>query len=351
MINWADFQELCRRELALCQVHEGQTVVVLSQGNDRMDYADAFVSAARRLGAESYNLRLGNTSSVLNGPAVSEVGINPLRGNRAAVEALKRADIVVDLVFLLWSKEQHEIQDAGARILTVIEDKSLLVSMFPTVEQRERCEVSSALLNRAKVLRLTNRAGTDITYRLQSYRVIEEYGFTDKPGRWDSWPSGFVFTAGAPQGINGRVVIDRDDIFAAPFRGYVRDPIELRVEEGQIVHIGGGHDAELMKDYIAKFDDPRGYAVSHIGWGLNENARWSSMATTLRSLGQEARAFYGNVMFATGPNQELGGDNDTPAHIDIPMRKCSVFLDDEPVLIDGEFTVPELKLPRSRHAS
>jgi 2,5-dihydroxypyridine 5,6-dioxygenase len=58
---------------------------------------------------------------------------------------------------------KHEIQDAGARILTVIEDKALLTSMFPTVEQRERCEVSARLLEKAKVLRLTNRAGTDIT--------------------------------------------------------------------------------------------------------------------------------------------------------------------------------------------
>src|SRR5262249_24509762 len=103
-------------------------------------------------------------------------------------------------------------------------------------------------------------------------------------------------------------------------------------------------DAELMKDYLAKFDDPRAYAISHIGWGLNEKVRWSSMANTVRSYGQEARAFYGNVMFATGPNLELGGNNDTPAPMDIPMRNCTVSLDDEPILVDGRFTVPELQI-------
>jgi 2,5-dihydroxypyridine 5,6-dioxygenase len=345
MLNWSDFQVLCEHELELCKVHEGQTVVVLSQGDDRMQYADAFISAARRLGAESYNVRLGDTSSALNGPAVSQVGINPLRGNQGAIDALKHADLVIDLIFLLWSKEQHEIQDAGARILTVIEEQTLLKQMFPTQAQRERCEISAALLRNAKQLRVTSKAGTDVSYELGRYKVVDEYGFTDQPGRWDSWPAGFVFTAGVEHGINGRVLIDRGDIFAMPFRGYVQSPIELVVEHGRVVRISGGVDAELMRDYLERMDDPRGYSCSHIGWGVNENVRWSSMASTLRSYGQEARAFYGNVMFATGPNLELGGNNDTPAHIDIPMRNCSLFLDDKPVLIDGEFVVPELKLP------
>jgi 2,5-dihydroxypyridine 5,6-dioxygenase len=345
MLNWSDFQVLCEKELQLCGVCKGETVVVLSQGDDRMAYADAFISAARQLGAESYNIRLGDTSSALNGPAVSQVGINPLRGNLSAIDALKRADLVVDLIFLLWSAEQHEIQDSGARILTVIEDIALLKQMFPTKSQRERCEISAELLKRARHLRVTSKAGTDIAYELGKYKVVDEYGFTDQPGRWDSWPSGFVFTAGAENGINGRVVIDKGDIFAMPFRGYVQSPIELIIEHGRVVRISGSVDADLMRDYVERMKDPRGYACSHIGWGINENVRWSSMASTLRSYGQEARAFYGNVMFAMGPNLEMGGTNDTATHIDIPMRKCSLFLDDKPILIDGNFAVPELKLP------
>lgn len=343
MINWSQFQDYCRRELILCGVTEGQTLAVLSQGNDRLDYADAFITAARGLGAEAYNIRLGNTASVLNGPAVAEVGINPLAGNRGAVNALKEADIVIDLVFMLWSDEQHEIQAAGTRILTVIEDQGVLIDLFPTEDHRRRCEVSAELLDAAHYLRVTSPGGTDVTYKLQTYNTIAEYGFTDQPGRWDMWPGGFAFTAGAADGVDGKVVIDRGDIIAAPFRSYVAEPIHLTLEKGMIVDIRGGHDAELMKDYIAKYDDPRGYAASHIGWGLNEKARWSSMAGTLRSMGQEARAYYGNVMFATGPNTELGGDNDTPAHMDIPLRNCSVFLDDAPVMIDGDFTVDELR--------
>ncbi|MDX6561703.1 MAG: 2,5-dihydroxypyridine 5,6-dioxygenase, partial [Gaiellales bacterium] len=48
--------------------------------------------------------------------------------------------------------------------------------------------------------------------------------------------------------------------------------------------------------------------------------------------------------------QELGGTNDTACHIDIPMRNCSVYLDDEPVLIDGEFAIDDLKATRPAFA-
>ena len=114
--------------------------------------------------------------------------------------------------------------------------------------------------------------------------------------------------------------------------------------------IRGGFDAELLRDYIADFDDEKAYGIAHIGWGCNEKARWSGLQNDGRSLGMESRAFYGNTLFSTGPNQELGGTNDTACHIDIPMRNCNVYLDDEPVIIEGEFTIDDLKATRSTFA-
>jgi 2,5-dihydroxypyridine 5,6-dioxygenase len=60
-------------------------------------------------------------------------------------------------------------------------------------------------------------------------------------------------------------------------------------------------------------------------------------------MGMELRSFYGNVMFSTGPNNELGGPNDTACHLDIPMRGCSLFLDDEAMVLDGDIAVKEMK--------
>lgn len=345
------FVELCMKELELCAVREGETVAVLSQQDDRIDYADAFMAAAGKLGATPFHVRLPEASSTLLGDAgLWTVGATPLAGNRPALEACKAADIVIDLVFLLFSKEQLEIQAAGTRMLLCIEPADNLARLFPTKDQRRRVEISEELITNARSLRFTNNAGSDVVYQLGVYPVLTEYGYTDVPGRWDHWPSGFFLTGGADDGVDGKVVVDCGDIIITPFKKYVDDPVEITIERGQIVDIRGGFDAEMLRDYIAAFDDPKAYGIAHIGWGCNEKARWSGLQNDGRSLGMESRCFYGNTLFSTGPNQELGGSNDTQCHIDIPMRNCSMYLDDEPVLIDGEFVIDDLKAPRSRFA-
>lgn len=347
-LTFGDFVELCAKELELCTVHEGETVAVLSQGDERQDYADAFMLAAQRLGATAFHVRLPEVSSTLVGDAGAwTVGATPLGANRPAIEALKQADIVIDLMFLLFSREQIEIQEAGARMLLCVEPIDNLARLFPTVDLRRRVETSEELIRNAKTFRFTNKAGTDVVYQLGTYGVMTEYGYTETPGRWDHWPAGFLFTGGADDGVDGTVVIDRGDIIVTPFKKYVEDPIRITIEQGLMVAVQGGFDAELLRDYIAGFDDPKARGIAHIGWGCNEKARWSGLANDRRSIGMESRCFYGNVLFSTGPNQELGGTNDTPCHIDIPMRNCSVYLDDEPVLVDGEFVIDDLKASRA----
>jgi 2,5-dihydroxypyridine 5,6-dioxygenase len=343
----AHLVDLCVKELQLCGVREDETVAVLSQADERMDYATAFLIAAGRLGATAFHVRVPDVSASVAGEVGAwSVGATPLAGNRPAIEALKQADLVIDTIFLLFSKEQLEIQASGTRILLCMEPVDNLARMFPTTDLRRRVEAGRRLLSAARELRVTNPAGTDVTYRLGAYPVMTQYGYTDTPGRWDHWPSGFVFTGGADDGVDGRVVIAPGDILL-PFKEYVRDAIELMIERGRIVEIAGGVDAALVRDYMESFEDPDAYGISHIGWGLMKEARWSGLATDRRSIHMEARSFYGNVLFSTGPNQELGGTNATPCHLDVPMRGCSLYLDGEPVLIDGDIVVEEMRAGRA----
>lgn len=246
----------------------------------------------------------------------------------------------------MWSKEQTEITDAGARMLLVVERVEVLQRMMSTPETRRRVEAGERLLARSKELRVTSAWGTDVTYRLGKYRVAAQYGFTDEPGRWDAWPGAFVYSAAYDDGVEGTVVINTGDMLL-PFMRYVTQPITLKIAAGNVVEIlGDGLDAQLMREYIRKWNDPRAYAVSHIGWGLDENARWDFMGTDPLgqvSGGQDGRAFYGNVLFSTGPNNELGGNNDTPSHLDIPLRGCSLFLDSVPIVREGDIVPDELR--------
>ncbi|ANN66626.1 leucyl aminopeptidase [Bordetella bronchialis] len=341
----AEVLNLFTKELTLCRVQPGETVIVLTAEDEWQENAYAFLAAAQSLGAKAFNLNVRREQQ----NAVGVQGRHPLVGNELAMRTLKSADMVIDMVGLLFSREQAEIQAAGVRILRVMEPFHVLKQMFPTEDLRRRVEYAKGLLEQAKQLRFTSAAGTDVTYQLGQYPVISEYGYTYEPGRWDHFPSGFSFTQGNDGGVNGTVVLQPGDILCA-FKKYVESPVTLRIENGYVVDISGsGMDAHLIDSYIKSFHDDRAYAISHIGWGLNEKARWYQFAVT-RQLPTEhvmnALSFYGNVLFSLGPNLEVGGDNDTACHLDLPMRLCSLWLDDTQILKDGEVIHPEMRVDR-----
>jgi 2,5-dihydroxypyridine 5,6-dioxygenase len=138
--------------------------------------------------------------------------------------------------------------------------------------------------------------------------------------------------------------MDRGDIIY-PFKTYVRDPVEFTIREGRIVDVRGGFDAMVVRDYMQSFDDPDAYGISHIGWGLNQHAQWAAHVLGVPGIGMDGRAFYGNVLFSTGPNTELGGTNATRCHLDLPMKGCTLELDDELILRDGEVIPADLRAP------
>jgi 2,5-dihydroxypyridine 5,6-dioxygenase len=340
----AEMLSLFKAELELCKVRPGETVAVLTASREWQDYAQAFMVAAQQLGATTFHLNVPRL--VPQGAGIQ--GRHPLTGNQPAIDSLKSADLVIDMMGLLFSREQAEIQAAGTRVLRVMEPFHVLKQMFPTEDLRRRVEYAKTLLEGAKEMHITSAAGTDVRYRLSQYPVISEYGYTDEPGRWDHFPSGFAFTQGNDGEVDGVVVIQPGDILCA-FKRYAQSTVRLTIREGYVREIeGDGMDAALIRDYMASFRDPRAYAVSHIGWGLNERARWYHMAAT-RHLPEEhvmnALSFYGNVLFSTGPNTELGGDNDTPCHLDLPLRGCDLTLDGLPILKEGEVVHPEMRAP------
>jgi 2,5-dihydroxypyridine 5,6-dioxygenase len=338
----AGMVSLFKSNLELCKVGAGQSVAVLSEGETRADYAQAFLAAAQQLGATAFHVNVPPRTA--HGGFAGNMGQTALAGNRAAIDALKGVDLVIDLMLLLFSEEQLEITGAGARMLLVVEPMEVLSRMFPTEGLRRRVEFGQQMLEQAKVMRITSPAGTDVSYRLGAYPVMTEYGFTDEPGRWDHWPSGFLFTGGHDDGVDGTVVLSPGDVICA-FRRYVQSPVRLTIEKGYVTDIqGDGLDAALLGNYMAGFDQ-RAYAISHIGWGLNDKADWHHMAVVdpHKEIGVDALAYYGNVLFSTGPNSELGGSNDTPCHVDMPLRNCTLTLDGEVVVKDGDLVVPEMR--------
>jgi len=47
-------------------------------------------------------------------------------------------------------------------------------------------------------------------------------------------------------------------------------------------------------------------------------------------------------LFSTGPNSQGGGKRTTRGHYDIPMRDCTVRLDNEVIIDRGKITDPKM---------
>jgi 2,5-dihydroxypyridine 5,6-dioxygenase len=335
--------EAWKQVLSLSKVTEGEMVTILTSADTDLRNLVAARLAATVLGAcvTVIDLPPVNARLSLSRDKAAYIGKTSLEGNLSALAALKASDLVIDLMYLLFSKEQGEILGSGTRILLASEPPEILTRIIPTLDDKRRVTAAQSRIDRAKTMVVTSDAGTNIQFELGQYKAIAEYGFADAPGRWDHWPSGFVLTWPTEGGSTGTIILDRGDIIY-PFKEYLRDPIELVVKAGYVTRIDGGFDAQYLKSYIEYFEDPEAYAISHIGWGLQRKAQWTTMGLYNKeaSSGQDGRSFYGNFLFSLGPNTEAGGSRDTPCHLDIPMRNCSVGLDGEPMTVKG-VVIPE----------
>ena len=328
--------------LNLSGMAAGQTVTVLTSIDTNPQTLRTALMAGGLMGLVVNRLELQpvNGGLSLSRDPLAYVGTTPLTGNRPAMAILKESDLVLDLMTLLFSPEQHEILAAGGRILLAVEPPEVLARMVPTAGDRTRVLAASAVLRAARGMHVTSAAGTDMRCALGDFPILEEYGFCDRPGRWDHWPSGFLATWSNEGSANGTIVLDRGDILL-PQKCYVRDPVTFTIHDGYVTDIAGGLDADLLKSYMESFHDPEAYALSHVGWGLQDRAHWSVMGLYDRenTIGMDPRAMAGNFLWSTGPNNEAGGTRDTACHIDIPMRNCTVMLDGRPVVENGRVVV------------
>ncbi|RDI16606.1 2,5-dihydroxypyridine 5,6-dioxygenase [Pseudacidovorax intermedius] len=325
--------------LKLSKVERGQKVTILCGPHTHPQTLQTATIAAQAAGAVVTRIDLQpiNAEKATSRDLMNYLGETPLTNNPVALAAMKNSDIVLDLMLLLFSPEQMEILESGTKILLAVEPPEVLVRAVPTEADRERVLAASRLLKSAKRMHVTSPAGTDVTFKLGEFPTISEYGFCEEPGRWDHWPSGFLFTFANEGGSDGTIVIDRGDILL-PQKNYVSDKITMHLREGFVRSIEGDVDAALLREFMEAYNDPEAYAIAHIGWGMQPRCYWHTLSLVDREAtsGQDARAFEGNFLFSLGPNNEAGGPRTTPCHLDIPLRNCTVKLDDVVVVRDGK---------------
>ncbi len=338
--KWIDAFE---RVFALCRVARGEPVAILSETQSRDLNLHLAELALLRRGARPFHLVVPTPPQTAPVPVRSTGASQSLRRHPAVLAALRASSFVVDLTVegLLHAPELPEILEGGARLLMISnEHPEALERLVPDPALEPRVRAAVKLCREARRMTVTSKAGTDLLVELEGAVTVGVWGYCDRPRTVAHWPGGVVVSFPRAGTVNGVLVLDRGDVNLT-FKRYLESPVRLTLEDDHVTAIEGeGTDAELMRRYLAAWGDREAYAVSHVGFGMNPGARYEALAMYDRrdTNGTEIRAYPGNFLFSTGANEFAG--RYTEGHFDIPVRGCTIRLDDRMVIRDGELLEP-----------
>ncbi len=175
--------------------------------------------------------------------------------------------------------------------------------------------------------RITNPAGMNVTFKpAKERRVGYALGYADTPGA--HMMSGQVYWGMDATTLNGKSVVDGS---VNPPLGLSKVPIEVTIENGDIVAFGEGNDAVKYEAWLRGFDDPNMIKIAHICPGFNPGAKLTGDVV-------EDERIWGSVEFGIG-NMAW---RPAASHSDGICLNVSIWLDGEQILDKGRCVHPEL---------
>ncbi|HEY1244425.1 MAG TPA: peptidase M29 [Hyphomicrobiaceae bacterium] len=326
------------RVFELCKVQPGEACAILSESQSRALSVHLAELALARLGATAFHVVVPSQPQDAPVPVRSTGATAALAGQHAAIEGLKAAGLVIDLTVegLLHARELPQVLSGGARLLMISnEHPDALERLVPEPAMEPHVKAAVQRARAARTMRVVSAAGTELTVDMRDASTAGVWGWCDRPRTVAHWPGGLVVSFPKAGSVNGTLVLDAGDVNLT-FKRYLESRVRLTIEADYVTRIDGtGTDAELMRRYFAAWGDREAYATSHVGWGLNERARYEALAMYDRrdTNGTEIRAFAGSFLFSTGANEFA--KRFTKGHFDLPVRNCTITLDDEPVVEQG----------------
>jgi len=189
----------------------------------------------------------------------------------------------------------------------------------------------------AKKMKIVNAAGTNVEFENDSSRPFANEHVAETPG--GHFLTGQIGWAPREESINGTMVFDgaisgggEADI------GIVSEPVVYEVEKGRIQKIRGGKEADVVRRWFEKLNDPNMYIAAHVCYGFNPNAKLG-YATT------EDERVWGCTEWGfgyQGPMYSGGAPRVAASHIDGISLDCSVTCDGVALTENGEVVHPDL---------
>ncbi|MFW5952922.1 MAG: aminopeptidase [Candidatus Natronoplasma sp.] len=316
-------------------LEKGETFVITADTESNERVVNATARKAFELGAKPMVLWL---------PSPEGVGqdADPMLPVDALTSLLKEADAWVEFnnKWLLYSTpfERAMEQNEGLRYLCLVGlDEEMMVRTIGRVDRKELeefMEKVAELTRKAENVRITTPAGTDLEFdNNPDYPVDCDVGDASSPGM--HFLSGQIAWTPDLKTIQGKLVFDGSVV---PPIGLLEEPIEMKVEDGKVVDIEGGKEANEFKRWLNSFDHPNMRKLVHISYGFNPGAKLSGNVL-------EDERVWGCTEWGLGymSSHNVPPDGiDAPSHTDGICLDSSVWLDGNKLLEEGSIVHPEL---------
>ena len=297
-------------------VQPGEEVLVIADPR-KVGVAQSIATASNAIGAEVVTAIM---------PLLESHGNEPLD---MIADAMETADVAFTCTShaITHTRARLRAAEAGTRIgvlRSVTEDMMVEGAMTVDFEMlRRRTEALAEIVTDADQAHVTSDKGTDVEFSIdgcQSFSLDgyfhEEYGFaTLPPGEAPTHPKEGT--------ANGTIVIDvsMDNI------GQLSEPIELTLEDGFVVDIDGGAEADTLGE-IFDASDENGRNLAEFAIGTNPKAK------LIGNLAEDKKRA-GTIHFAVGDNESLGGSKKSDIHLDGVIKTPTVRLDETTVVDNG----------------
>jgi len=338
--KWIDCFE---HSFLLSEVSKSDTIAIISESQSRQVLIDLSQQALLRIGAKPVHIQVPTPKLKDSIPLRSTGSCYAFEGYESILPSLSACDLVIDCTVegMLHSKELQTILKGGGRLLMISnEHPEVLERCMPDKSLQPVVEKSKNLLSNSKVMEVTSDIGTNLKIEILDAPIRAGAGYLTEKDKVAYWPAGLALFFPLEKTVNGTVVLNTGDVNLT-FKKYFESPVTLVIKDDFVTSINGdGLDADLMRSYYDGWNDPNAYAISHVGWGLNPNARWDAL--TMYDKQQvnctELRAFAGNFLISTGANEFA--KRYTSCHFDLPMRNCNIKLDNQLIVNSGKLVGP-----------
>lgn len=240
----------------------------------------------------------------------------------------------------LWDKavtngRTRQVMLGGLGIERIVRNIGLVDMEIQKDFQDKLTELTKA----AKKVRITNKAGTDITFENDPNRPINNEIDYSTPGA--HFLIGQIGWAPKEETINGRITFDGAYSGGGDLElGILSETITYIVEKGRLVKFEGGKLAKQAEEYFKSLNDSNMYLPAHVCYGCSPNAKLEGCTTEDERIWGSTQWGFGHQ----GSNYSGGKPRVAKSHVDGICLECSVWLDGEQILDEGKFIHPELKI-------